>query len=224
MPQPRLRSAPPAARREAVFARLRAAVIEGILPPGAPIGESETAALMGVSRTPVREALLQLEREGLVLSKKDHGFRVSPLSVRELEELFALLGWLERFALERSHFRRSEVAELRRLNRGLGRLGTDVAQRVRLDAELHARLTSGCDNARLQEELGRLRGAARRYEFIYGQPATLERSVAEHARILARVEARDMQAAGRLLELHSLESIESLRGMVERQQRGLERA
>jgi DNA-binding GntR family transcriptional regulator len=206
---------PALALRIPLLERLRAAVIEGVLAPGSPIGESATAERLGVSRTPVREALLQLEREGLVTSRKDHGFRVAGLSVRELDELYPLIGCLERFAVEHGTFTASSVRDLRALNGRIARSGDDTRARVRLDGELHARLTSACSNLRLQDEVERLRGAARRYEFVYGRASTLERSVAEHARVIARIASGKVREAGRFLEQHTLDSLPELRHRVE---------
>src|SRR4051794_32497217 len=83
----------------AVVERLRQTILEGHVAPGEPLREEHLAAALEVSRGPVREALLQLEREGLVVRRPHRGAVVARLSRRDLEEVFSL-----RLALERLGF------------------------------------------------------------------------------------------------------------------------
>src|SRR5437879_5426292 len=92
--------APPSkeALADAVVERLRRTILEGHVAPGEPLREERLAAALEVSRGPVREALLQLEREGLVLRRPHRGAVVARLSRRDLEEVFSLRLALERLA------------------------------------------------------------------------------------------------------------------------------
>jgi DNA-binding FadR family transcriptional regulator len=71
-------------------------ILNGKLSPGVRVNESRLAKELGVSRTPLREALFQLEREGFVRSDRDRGFSVEPMSAREIRELYPMLWTLAR--------------------------------------------------------------------------------------------------------------------------------
>src|SRR5713101_6738628 len=88
--------------RQDVLQALLKRIIEGTLKPATKIIESRLAAELDVSRTPLREALLHLEREGLVRSDLRRGFTVERLSAREVRETYPLLAALECFGVRSS--------------------------------------------------------------------------------------------------------------------------
>lgn len=85
-----------------VVDRLRNAILHGSFKPGEPLREEQLAAMLDVSRGPVREALVQLEREGLVLVRRHRGATVARLSHSDLEEVYSLRLALERLAVQRA--------------------------------------------------------------------------------------------------------------------------
>ncbi len=87
--------------RESAYAQLRADILSCALPPGAEIREAELAARFQVSKSPVRDALMRLEREGLVISTPRQGYRVAPISVTDVQDMFQLRVALERACMER---------------------------------------------------------------------------------------------------------------------------
>src|SRR5882757_9697413 len=82
--------------RESAYAQLRAEILSCELPPGAEIREAELAARFQVSKSPVRDALMRLEREGLVITIPRQGYRVAPISLADVQDMFHLRGVLER--------------------------------------------------------------------------------------------------------------------------------
>ncbi|MFM0202811.1 GntR family transcriptional regulator [Paraburkholderia fungorum] len=86
--------------RERVVAHVRADIVSGRTPPGAVYSVPGLATELGVSTTPVREALLELTRSGLLVAMRNRGFRVELLSLAALDSLFTMRELLERFALE----------------------------------------------------------------------------------------------------------------------------
>lgn len=86
--------------REQVVALVRADIVSGRTPPGAIYSVPGLATELGVSTTPVREALLELTRSGLLVAMRNRGFRVELLSLAALDSLFTMRDLLERFALE----------------------------------------------------------------------------------------------------------------------------
>jgi DNA-binding GntR family transcriptional regulator len=90
------------------YAELRAAIVEGRYAPGQRLVEHRVAAELGLSRTPVREALRMLEAEGLVVSERNRGAMVRPLSPTEVEDLYGLRIRLECYAVELATERATE--------------------------------------------------------------------------------------------------------------------
>ena len=86
--------------REEVYCRLRAWIIDGRLRPGELLRDQDIAATVGVSRTPVREALRRLEDEGLVETALNRWTRVAPIDIGKAAEIYAIVEALELFALE----------------------------------------------------------------------------------------------------------------------------
>ena len=87
--------------RETVYAELRADVISCRLAPGTEIREAELAARFDMSKSPVRDALMRLEREGLVITLPRQGYRVAPVSLIDVLDMFHLRAALERACMER---------------------------------------------------------------------------------------------------------------------------
>lgn len=98
----RLKTTPPnntVPARERVYEHIKTAILSGHLNPGEKLTEEYLAKTLGVSRTPVREALHRLESEGLIKIRKKRGFIVSGDSKEEVEEIFELRSILEGYAL-----------------------------------------------------------------------------------------------------------------------------
>ena len=150
--------------REELLARMRA----GEVRPGESINEVALAAELGVSRTPLREALIALESEGQIESENGKGFRFVPLSAREFEELCPIIVTLEGLALDLSPA--DELAELgKRLSELAAAFSDDVAQHAlvnRKDDEWHNLMLSACPNQKLLEQIAQVRSAIHRYESL----------------------------------------------------------
>jgi Transcriptional regulators len=180
--------------REELLARMRAGGVQ----PGESINEVQLAAELGVSRTPLREALIALESEGQIESENGKGFRFVPLSAREFEELCPIIAALEGLALDLS-----PVDELRSIGVTLSRLAAefndDVAQHALVnqrDDEWHNLMLNACSNKRLLEMIAAARLAIHRYEsLLVADDSMIERSSIEHAEIAAHLVAGDVTAA-----------------------------
>ncbi|MGN6426910.1 MAG: GntR family transcriptional regulator [Leifsonia sp.] len=180
--------------REELLARMRA----GEVRPGESINEVALAAELGVSRTPLREALIALESEGQIESENGKGFRFVPLSAREFEELCPIIVTLEGLALDLSPA--DELAELgKRLSELAAAFSDDVAQHAlvnRKDDEWHNLMLSACPNQKLLEQIAQVRSAIHRYEsLLVGAEVLVERSAEEHAAIAQHLADGDVPAA-----------------------------
>jgi DNA-binding GntR family transcriptional regulator len=185
--------------REELLARMRS----GEVRPGESINEVQLAAELGVSRTPLREALVALESEGQIESENGKGFRFVPLSAREFEELCPIIVTLECLALDLS-----PVDELRRIGVRLAALAADFKENIaehalvnRRDDEWHTLMLSACPNARLLEEILGVRLAIHRYEsLLVPDEVMVERSAIEHADIARHLVDGDVRAAKHALD------------------------
>jgi DNA-binding GntR family transcriptional regulator len=198
--------------REDVHALLRERIVKGDIPPGNRLQDVQLAAELGVSRTPVREALLRLESEGLVESDPNRGFFVAPLSRKEISETYPMVWTLECLALESSDPPTpAQVRALRQINSGMAAGTADPLHRHELDLRWHQTLLESCPNQRLKEFLAALKQIVRRYECVYmTDPALVRRSVRDHAEILDAVVKKKPKLAGRLLERNWRAGMESV--------------
>jgi len=172
-------------------------ILDGSMAPGTSVNESELAVALGVSRTPLREALLGLEREGFLTSETGRGFFVLPLTVRDAEELYPLLWTLEGAALAASGtFDRERLSELRAVNAELKKAERDSGEALRLDRRWHEILLQGYDNTRILTLIASLKDQAGRYEAAYMQcSGRVILSTRQHEAIVTALEADDRRAA-----------------------------
>lgn len=133
--------APPAARSlgDDIAERLRAAILAGRFEPGERLGEERLARLMRVSRGPIRDALTQLERQGLVVIKRNRGAFVARLTPEDLEELYTLRLAIERLALQRvcSMAEEDEVAAMQEfVDEIAAHTSAGISERLAADLDL----------------------------------------------------------------------------------------
>ena len=184
----------------------------GSLPPGSKIQDSQLAAELGVSRTPVREALARLAWDGVLAAQPGRGFKVKPLEARELREVGGLLGVLEPLALELSpNFAPSQVDRLADLVSQLERTRGDIGRCVDLEDEWHRVILENCPNQRMLQIILSLRHVARRYlhAFLAGA-GRVSLSTVFHARIVDALRREDRAAAAQLLQRQWQRGVEEL--------------
>lgn len=172
--------------REQVREEVLTLLAQGEIEADEPINEGQLAGRLGVSRTPLREALITLENDGVIVSHSGKGFRFAPLSRVEFTELCQVLASLEMTALQTSDAETlAKVApELLAKARSFTVEKASVETIDRNDDEWHALLLSGCANARLMDLITSVKRGLRRYEGLQvGQDAQLQRAAEEHQRI-----------------------------------------
>jgi DNA-binding GntR family transcriptional regulator len=188
--------------RDEVYRQILARVERGDLPAGARVRDAALAAQLGVSRTPVREALLRLVRDGVLESSVGRGFRVRPLDPAELRDIGAIVGALESLALRLCGARQPEQLDrLREIDRRLEQTRGDAARCLDLEDEWHRVLLEGCPNRRLLELIGSLRQVPRRYLAAYMRDAgRLSLSTLPHAKILQALRDGGYDSAAAVFE------------------------
>ncbi len=182
--------------RDQLSEAIRDRIVRQRLPANQSIGEHALASELGVSRTPVRETLLGLERDGFVKSVPGRGFVVLPLSAEEARQLYPIVWSLERLALsELTEVEPERIARLRQINRSLELIATPQ-ERVRIDAEWHRNLVALSGNQRLIALLEGVKASIARYEHAYvdaSGPCT--DSLEEHEQIADLLEESPALAA-----------------------------
>ncbi|RKY19255.1 MAG: hypothetical protein DRQ55_11145 [Planctomycetota bacterium] len=192
--------------------QLRAGIVKGELPPGSVVSEVELAAQLGVSRTPIREALRQLAAEGLVECSTGKAATVTPLSADEVREIYPMIGALERVILASAKpADEPQLARLRQIDQELRGAVGQAEQAIKLDSRWHDQLLLRGGNRRAAELLATLKRQARRYEWIY-MYAGEDESASDHEAIVVKLGDGDLAGAGRLLEQHWTTSVHALLG------------
>jgi DNA-binding GntR family transcriptional regulator len=175
--------------------------------PGTLYAVGPIARALGVSVTPVREALLDLAKEELVEIVRNRGFRVTTLYDHDLDELVDVRIMLEVPAMVRlaAFHPRPDLAELRPLASHIETCAAagDLVEFLAHDRDLHLQLLAMLGNRRLVEIVGRLRDQTRLYGLLRlaGSERLLE-SAREHDHLLSAIEAGDENLAGRLMTQH----------------------
>jgi len=139
---------------ERAYREVKAMILENRVHGGEHLLEEDLARALGMSRTPLREALVQLQTEGLVAIVPRRGIRVVPLTVADMREVHDLMTWLESqaaYALAARPDRDAEVKELRHINAGMRRAlaAGDIAAWAQANDRFHARLIASAGNGRL---------------------------------------------------------------------------
>jgi DNA-binding GntR family transcriptional regulator len=191
--------------REQVYEQLRADIISCRLPPGAEIREGELALRFQVSKSPVRDALMHLQREGLVITLPRQGYRVASISLSDVEDMFHLRAALERACMERI-VRHASDEQLKTLDRYSSFVpGQWEGGFVAYNRAFHRSLAELARNARMRDHLTDLIDQMERAVLVSvanvkkGDPQSVVR---EHCEIIDALQARQSRKAEKLAERH----------------------
>ena len=193
--------------REVVYITLRKAILTEKLRPGERLMENTIAQKLGVSRTPVREAIRMLGDEGLVDLIPRRGAQVAQISLQELRDVLEIRKSLEVLATERACEKMDE-GEMDTLRKAEERFadavrGADPTELAEADVAFHDVIYAAAGNKKLLSILSHLREQMYRFRLEYlKQPDTISRLVEEHRAILHAVEQKDAKKAKTLIIAH----------------------
>lgn len=201
---------------ESAVASLRADILNGVLPPGEPLRFAALRDRYGLSMGTLREALMRLAGERLVVAEGQRGFRTAPLSSAELRDLMRLRAELDSLALREAMAKGDDeweagiVAAFHRLSKAPipvpAEAQADFEQWDRLHAAFHLALIAACQSPWLLHMRQLLEDQSTRYRRLRHRadtPMAIKRDVpGEHKDIMEAVLARDAEKAEALLRLH----------------------
>lgn len=193
--------------RDVVFKTLREAILKGNLAPGERLMEIQLANQLGVSRTPIREAIRKLELEGLVIMIPRRGAEVARITEKDLKDVLEVRTSLEELAISLACERISD-ASVEALKEALKNFkaainGGDVTKIAESDVAFHDIIFAATDNARLIQIVNNLREQMYRYRLEYLKDYTThDRLYKEHEEIVAAIADKDKALARKLIVEH----------------------
>lgn len=182
---------------DAAVEAVRTMIVDGALPEGERVNEVHLADKLGVSRTPLREALNRLASEGALTSAPRLGFFVRPLTLEEFQQVYTIRPLLDPEALRLAGLPSvTKLDRLERLNEKLAKAASGSAAAIKLDDQWHLDLVDDCPNRVLIELIENNILRTRRYEMaLMRESLNVMRATDEHARILKALRRRDLEGA-----------------------------
>jgi len=204
--------------REEAYEKIRKWIIDGTLRPGELLRDQEIAQSLGVSRTPIREALRRLEDEGFVETALNRWTRVAPLDLRKAIEIYEVIEALEVFALERAQLSPQDLENMIAANDAMRRSiqRRKAASALKADEAFHGIWTARAENSELWVLVAQLKTKMRRVELAYwDRAAQTEQSAREHAAILKALKKGSRREAIAALRQNWEGSMRRLRSVAE---------
>jgi DNA-binding GntR family transcriptional regulator len=195
---------------DTVVDHIRRFIVEGVLEAGKKLNERELCETLGISRTPLREALKVLEAEGLIEISPNRGASVSRMSEAELRETFELMSGLEAFAGELACERitAAEIADIKALHYAMlaCRAQNDLAGYYSRNQAIHDKINEAARNSALRQTYiavnRRLQALRFRSNF---QTPKWDRAIHDHDEMLKALDARDGKRLAAILRQHLLD-------------------
>ncbi|WP_420867540.1 GntR family transcriptional regulator [Amycolatopsis rubida] len=186
--------------RDEAYERIRHAIIDGSLPPGTPLRDADLAEQLGLSRAPVRQALLRLAEDRLVVSKPQSYTRVAEFDAGDVRDAVRLVRALHELVVREARLGTEQIAEMREANdrfRSAVAEG-DVGKAIEADDEVHDIPVRACGNRAVAATLDRYTPLLRRLEYARFSSLPAHRSVARHEELIAALESGDEKTAAQL--------------------------
>lgn len=203
----------PMTKADMAYRQIRLEIVEGAMSAGSPIDQEALAARLGLSTTPVREALRRLESEGLVVSRPHRDTIVAPLTLQQLEDTYTVRLALDPLAISIAAAQASdaELEEILKLSRQAS-TDPDPVSQMHQNRRLHRAMYRACGNAVLVQMLDALWDSSDRYRLTtLHDDRTVHRAHVEHSAIAEAMVARRADEAADLMRRHVADSRERIR-------------
>ena len=204
------------------YREVKRRILSNEMPPGTQALETELAASLGLSRTPVREAMIRLAEDGLVDVRPRHGMRVLPISATDMAEIYVILTELEAAAahiVARKGVGRAEIAALEDAVRDMDAAlkANDLPAWAAADERFHKRLVELSGNRRIVAVVNMFWDQAHRARMatlrIRPKPVNSNK---DHAAVVAAIRRGDADAAHRIHRQHRMRAMQMLADLLER--------
>lgn len=201
--------------RDVVFNTLRQAILRGELKPGERLMEIQLANKLGVSRTPIREAIRKLELEGLVLMIPRKGAEVAEITEKSLRDVLEVRRALEELAVQLAceKITKEEIRELERVAKEFQQVvnSSDITEIAEVDVCFHDIIYTATDNQKLIQLLNNLREQMYRYRVEYlKRDGVFPQLIAEHEAIIRHIENNEKEKATEVVCRHIDNQVETV--------------
>ena len=201
--------------RDVVFNTLRQAILRGEPKPGERLMEIQLANKLGVSRTPIREAIRKLELEGLVLMIPRKGAEVAEITEKSLRDVLEVRRALEELAVQLAceKITKEEIRELERVAKEFQQVvnSSDITEIAEVDVCFHDIIYTATDNQKLIQLLNNLREQMYRYRVEYlKRDGVFPQLIAEHEAIIRHIENNEKEKATEVMCRHIDNQVETV--------------
>lgn len=201
--------------RDVVFNTLRQAILRGELKPGERLMEIQLANKLGVSRTPIREAIRKLELEGLVLMIPRKGAEVADISEKSLRDVLEVRKALEELAVQLAcdKITKEEIEDLKKAAEDFKKIlkSRDITEIAEADVRFHDIIFMVTDNQKLVQLLNNLREQMYRFRVEYLKNEEVHpQLIAEHEKIIEHIMERDKAKASAIVSEHINNQVEGV--------------
>jgi len=227
MPIPKSYSTPVRmSAKERALSQIQRWIIDGTLQPGEKLVDAELAEALGVSRTPVREALQLLEVQGLVEMHPGRDTRVKTIEKEDIQKLYATLAALHSLAAETAaeHITAEQIEQLKGLNAEFAAAieNGQPYQAMELDEQFHNLIVDASDNSYVASFSASLQIHIRRFKYVFlAQPVSATAaSVEEHAQLIQALENKDGAFASSVMKQNLIRPMKELYAFIQNAQEG----
>jgi DNA-binding GntR family transcriptional regulator len=210
--------------RDRIASSIRSAIIDGRLQPGSRLTEQELETMFGVSRTPLREALLLLDSEGFVNVLPRRGAVVSAISSEDVQEIYGAKSILESAAakLACDTITAETIDELTALTDEMEATINDERNDYRtllnLNSEFHQMLSDAGGNKKISQFIRNLRSQTLRYNYIYlSLKSRIDNSISDHRNIIEAIKQKNKEQLEHLIQEHNASACRSLCDFIRQQ-------
>ena len=201
--------------REIVYEELKLQILTGKIDPGTRMMEVELAEDMGVSRTPIREAIRKLEKEGLVIIEPRKGAYASQISTKDMVDILEVRQNMEGLAayFAATRMSKEQMEELKRVSESFTEAVSagNMTEMISFDTRFHHIIVESCSNKILVQMIEQLQELVLRFRYIYYDDfRRAEKMPAEHQMILDAIERGNAEEARMAADIH----IDRLKEMV----------
>ena len=209
--------------RDVVFNTLREAILKGDLKPGERLMELQLASKLGVSRTPIREAIRMLEQEGLAVTTPRKGAEVAKMTLKDMEDVLKIRDALDELAVriacqKISDEQLKQLEDMKELFEKSTQTG-NVKKIAEADVTFHDVIYEATGNPKLVTLLNNLREQVYRYRVEYiKDPKNYPTLIAEHEAILESLKNRDVKNAVEAMHVHVANQAEAVKTVIQEQE------